>query len=205
MTFLSHQYTPMIEISPTAQTHFRRLLENQGGEALGIRLYAVNGGTPAGDAKLEFAESADLRGDEWSVECEGFTLFVDAASTTYFDGAEIDYLPSATGGSLNIRAPRIKGALPGEDASLVERVRYVLEADINPAVAAHGGRVALEQITADGVVVLRFGGGCHGCGMVDVTLKQGVEKTLLEKVPGVTAVRDATDHASGANPYYKSA
>ena len=118
MTFLSHQYTPMIEISPTAQTHFRRLLENQGGEALGIRLYAVNGGTPAGDAKLEFAESADLRGDEWSVECEGFTLFVDAASTVYFDGAEIDYLPSATGGSLNIRAPRIKGALPGEDASL---------------------------------------------------------------------------------------
>lgn len=195
---------PMIEISPTAQHHFRRLLENQGQDALGIRLTAVNAGTPAGDAKLEFAESADLRGDEWVVECEGFALYVDAASTAYFDGAEIDYLPSATGGSLNIRAPRIKGALPGENASLVERVRYVLEADINPAVAAHGGRVALEQITADGVVVLRFGGGCHGCGMVDVTLKQGVEKTLLEKVPGVTAVRDATDHTNGENPYYKS-
>src|SRR5690606_103911 len=155
-------------------------------------LHAVNGGTPAGDAKLEFAEASDLRGDEWAVEREGFTLYVDAASATYFDGAEIDYLPSATGGSLNIRAPRIKGALPGEDAWLVARERYELDAAITPGVAAHGGRVALEQITADGVVVLRFGGGCHGCGMVDVTLKQGVEKTLLEKVPGVTAVRDAT-------------
>lgn len=205
MNALPHPDMAMIEISTNAQNHFRRLLENQGGDALGIRLYAMNGGTPAGDAKLEFAEASDLRGDEWAVECEGFTLYVDAASTHYFDGAEIDYLPSATGGSLNIRAPRIKGTLPGEDASLVERVRYVLDADVNPAVAAHGGRVALEQVTADGVVVLRFGGGCHGCGMVDVTLKQGVEKTLLEKVPGVTAVRDATDHTSGENPYYKSA
>jgi Fe/S biogenesis protein NfuA len=51
------------------------------------------------------------------------------------------------------------------------------------------------------VVILRFGGGCHGCGMVDVTLKQGIERTLMEKVPGVTAVRDATDHDTGTAPY----
>ena len=56
-------------------------------------------------------------------------------------------------------------------------------------------------MTGDGVVVLRFGGGCHGCGMADVTLKQGIEKTLLGKVPGVTAVRDATDHDTGQAPY----
>ena len=61
--------------------------------------------------------------------------------------------------------------------------------------------MALQEVTADGVVVLRFGGGCHGCGMADVTLKQGIEKTLLEKVPGVTAVRDATDHDTGSAPY----
>ncbi len=195
----------MIDISTNAQNHFRRLLNQQGGDAVGIRLYAVNGGTPAGDAKLEFAEPSDLSGDEWAVDCDGFTLYVEAASTSFFDGAEIDYLPSATGGALNIRAPRIKGSLPGEDASLVERVLFVLDSEINPGVASHGGRVSLEQVTSDGVVVLRFGGGCHGCGMVDVTLKQGVEKTLLEKVPGVTAVRDVTDHATGENPYYSKA
>jgi Fe/S biogenesis protein NfuA len=59
----------------------------------------------------------------------------------------------------------------------------------------------VDSVTADGVVYLRFGGGCHGCGMADVTLKQGIEKTLLTRVPGVTAVRDATDHATGAAPY----
>ncbi|MCX7556575.1 NfuA family Fe-S biogenesis protein [Xanthomonadaceae bacterium JHOS43] len=192
----------MIEISTNAQHHFRRLLESQGDDAIGIRLRTVDGGTPAADARLEFCEPGDLAGDEWSIECDGFTLYVDAASVRWFDGAEIDYLPSPTGGQLNIRAPRIKGELPGEDASLVERVRYVLDAEISPQLASHGGRVSLEQITADGVVVLRFGGGCHGCGMVDVTLKQGIEKTLMAKVPGVTAVRDATDHASGETPYY---
>jgi Fe/S biogenesis protein NfuA len=63
--------------------------------------------------------------------------------------------------------------------------------------------VSIEQITAENAVVLRFGGGCHGCGMVDVTLREGVEVTLRQRVPEVTAVIDATDHDSGSNPYYK--
>src|SRR3546814_3595134 len=81
----------------------------------------------------------------------------------------------------------IKGEVPPESASLVERVRWLVEHEINPQLAQHRGNVALEEVTADGVVVLRFGGGCHGCGMVAVTLKQGIAKTLREKVPGVTA------------------
>ena len=89
------------------------------------------------------------------------------------------------------------------DASIIERVRYVLDAEVAPQLAAHGGRVTLEEIDADGVVVLRFGGGCHGCGMVEVTVREGIEKTLIARVPGVTAVRDATDHSGGDAPYIK--
>lgn len=195
----------MIELSSNAQAHFRRLLDSQGGDAVGIRLSALNAGTPAADARLEFCEQVDLLGDEWIIDCDGFSLYVEARSVPFFDGAEIDYIPNATGGQLNIRAPRIKGAMPGEDASLVERVRYVLDSEINPQVASHGGRISLVEVTAAGEVILRFGGGCHGCGMADVTLKQGVEKTLLAKVPGVTAVRDVTDHSTGEAPYFKSA
>ena len=77
----------------------------------------------------------------------------------------------------------------------------MVENEVNPQLAQHRGSVSVQEVTADGVVVLSFGGGCHGCGMADVTLKQGIEKTLLEKVPGVTAVRDATDHKTGAAPY----
>ena len=191
----------MIQITESAQGHFRRLLESQGGDALGIRLSALHAGTPKADVRLEFAERGDLDGSEWAVDCDGFTLFVDGASAAYFDGAEIDYRTHATGGELNIRAPKIKGQAPVEGASIAERVRWLLDNEINPQLASHKGNVRLEEVTADGVVYLRFGGGCHGCGMADVTLKQGIEKTLMAKVPGVTAVRDATDHSTGEAPY----
>lgn len=191
----------MIQISESAQTHFRRLIEREAIPGLGVRLSAVHPGTPRADVRLEFAEPGDLAGDEWAIDCDGFTLWLEAASVGHLDGAEIDYETRATGGQLQIRAPRIKGVAPGDGASLVERVRHVVEHEINPQLASHRGHVTLEEVTADGVVYLRFGGGCHGCGMADVTLKQGIEKTLIEKVPGVTAVRDATDHETGAAPY----
>lgn len=191
----------MIQISESAQRHFRRLIEREAIPGLGVRLAATNPGTARADVRLEFAEPDELNGDEWAIDCEGFTLWLDAGSVQFLDGAQIDYEARATGGQLQIRAPRIKGQAPSESASLVERVHWLVEHEINPQLAQHRGHVSLEQVTAEGVVVLRFGGGCHGCGMADVTLKQGIEKTLMEKVPGVTAVRDATDHATGTAPY----
>ena len=191
----------MIQISESAQAHFRKLIEREDLPGMGVRLAAIHAGLPYADVRLEFAEPRDLRGDEWAIDCEGFTLWLDADSAPFLDGAEIDYATQATGGQLQIRAPKIKGEAPAESASLVERVRWVVDQEINPQLAEHRGHVAVQEVTSDGVVVLRFGGGCHGCGMADVTLKQGIEKTLLEKVPGVTAVRDATDHDTGEAPY----
>ncbi|MCR6661573.1 MAG: NfuA family Fe-S biogenesis protein [Luteimonas sp.] len=191
----------MIQISDSAQSHFRKLIERESLPGLGVRLAAVHPGTSKADVRLEFAEPRDLQGDEWAIDCDGFTLWLDGDSTRFLDGAEIDYVTQSTGGQLQIRAPKIKGEAPEASASLVERVRWLIEFEINPQLAQHRGNVALQEITADGVVLLRFGGGCHGCGMADVTLKQGIEKTLIEKVPGVTAVRDATDHDTGSAPY----
>jgi len=191
----------MINLSDAAQGYFRRLLESQGGDVVGIRLSAVEPGTPRADARLEFCEPVDLRGDEWAIECQGFTLYVDSDSVPWLDAAEIDFAAHATGGQLSIRAPRIKGEAPAGNASLVERVRWMIESEINPQLASHKGRVALDSIDADGVVYLRFGGGCHGCGMADVTLKQGIEKQMMARFPEVTAVRDATDHSTGSAPY----
>ncbi len=193
----------MINISESAQRHFLKLIEREALPGLGVRLSAVHAGTPRADVRLEFAEPGDLQGDEWAVDCEGFTVWLDAASVKYLDGAQIDYETQATGGQLQIRAPKIKGEEPAESASLVERVHWIVEHEINPQLASHRGNVAVQEVTAQGVVVLRFGGGCHGCGMADVTLKQGIEKTLMTKVPGVTAVRDATDHETGDAPYIR--
>ena len=191
----------MINISDSAQAHFRKLVEREGVPGMGVRLAAVRAGTPQADVRLEFAAPDELWGDEWAVDCDGFTLWLDAGSVPFLEDAEIDYTMLATGGQLQIRAPRIKGVRPGEGASLVERVRWTSEHVVNPQLASHGGHGAVQEVTAEGVVVLNFGGGCHGCGMADVTLKQGIEKTLLDQVPGVTAVRDATDHATGPAPY----
>jgi Fe/S biogenesis protein NfuA len=192
---------PMINISESAQGYFKRLLQSQGDDAVGIRLSAVNPGTPRADARLEFCDHGDLLGDEWAIDCDGFTLYVDSPSASWLDAAEIDFANNPTGGQLTIRAPKIKGEAPTEGSSIVERVQWLLETEINPQLASHKGRVALDSVDADGVVYLRFGGGCHGCGMADVTLKQGIEKSMIAKIPGVTAVRDATDHSTGAAPY----
>ncbi len=195
----------MIDISQRAQQHFSKLLDQQGTEGLSIRLRVTAAGTPAANCELEFCEPADLAGGEWTIECAGFEFHVDGESARWLDNATIDFEPNATGGQLNIRAPMIKGEIPGAEAGLIERVRYVIESEINPKLASHGGRVSLLEIDADGVVLLQFGGGCHGCGMVDVTLKQGVEKTLRDRVPEISGVRDATDHAGGEKPYYGKA
>ena len=87
---------------------------------------------------------------------------------------------------------------------VASRIQQVLEAQINPAIASHGGFAELVAVE-DGTAYLRLGGGCQGCGMATVTLSQGIEQALLGTVPEITSVVDVTDHASGENPYYEQA
>ena len=138
----------MIDISERAQKHFARLLAQQGIENLGIRVRVTAAGTPAANCELEFCEPDDLVGNEQRMDCPGFTLHVDHDSAAWMEGSTIDFEPTTTGGQLNIRAPRIKGVVPGADAGLVARVRYVLDAEVNPKLAAHGGQVSLTDIVA---------------------------------------------------------
>ena len=80
-------------------------------------------------------------------------------------------------------------------------VAEVIESQVNPLVASHGGHVDLVGVD-DGKAMIAFGGGCQGCVMVDVTLKEGIEVMITEGVPGITAVVDMTDHDAGTNPFY---
>jgi len=89
-----------------------------------------------------------------------------------------------------------------ENSTVEEQINYILYNEVNPGLAAHGGNVTLREYTEDGFAVLEFGGGCQGCSAVDMTLKQGVEKTLMEKVPGLSGVRDQTDHSDKSQAYY---
>lgn len=93
---------------------------------------------------------------------------------------------------------------PLEDKDVKEKVQKILDEMINPAIASHGGFVDLLDVK-ENLVYLRLGGGCQGCGMVNVTLKQGIEATLKEEIPQIAGVIDQTDHAGGTNPYYQPA
>lgn len=192
----------MIEITPTAQSYFKQLLEQQEDAGAGLRISVVDPGTPRAGCDLQFCPAGEQRPDDACVEFSAFNLYVDAGSSDWLKEAVIDFEENATGGQLTIKAPNIKGSMPGADSPLAERVSWVLETEINPGLAGHGGMVSLVNITDDKEVVLQFGGGCHGCGMADVTLKDGIESTLKGHFPEITAVLDATDHSTGENPYY---
>ena len=191
----------MLTVTPDARDYFAKLLADQPAGTQ-LRLSVRNPGTPAADVQLNFCPAGEQHEGDEPVDCGVFTLFVSEEGRESLDGAMIDFERSETGGELSIRAPGLRGQQPDDDAPLHERVSWVLESRINPMVASHGGMVSLVEVTDDNDVLLRFGGGCHGCGMVDVTLKQGIETQLKELVPEIRSVRDATDHSTGENPYY---
>lgn len=192
-----------IKISDAARNYFERLIAQQATPGTGIAIRVTHAGTPAAECRLEFSEPADLDGSEIVVPCGTFSVHVERTSRKYLDGARIDVTTDRAGVELTIHAPALRGAAPGADASVEQRVRWVIDSEINPKLAAHHGRVGLVAFTTEGVAVLEFGGGCHGCGMADVTLKRGVEATLRERIPELRGVADATDHASGRTPYYR--
>ena len=194
----------MVEISETAQSYFDRLIQQQDDDGLGLRIAVQLAGTPNASCDLQFCPQGSDQPGDVKIEYSAFNLFVEEASILWLDDAEIDFEEDETGGQLTIRAPGIKGNEPGQDAEIESRIQWILDSDINPMLASHGGVVSLVQVTVAKEVILQFGGGCQGCGMADVTLKQGIEKTLMESLPEITAVRDVTDHQSGENPYYES-
>ena len=193
----------MIEITQSAQEYFGRLIAQQEMDDVGLHLTVLNPGTPVASCDLQFHVPGQSGEEEIEFNYDKFKLYVPAGSERWLEQAKIDFEKSDAGGQLTIKAPGIKGDKPDDSEGLEAKIAWVLQSEINPGLASHGGQVSLEMITPENEVVLRFGGGCHGCGMVNVTLQDGIEKTLKEYFPEIKAVIDATDHATGSNPYYK--
>lgn len=182
-----------------------------------LALWVEVSGT-SGDAysyDMYFQAAADAGPQDWSAERQGLALVVPAESVAKMRGATLDVNPDVNLGGMVIqnpnRPPLPAGASPamaGPPADLsgdvAQRVLQVLEQQINPGIAAHGGRADLVAVEDD-AAYLRLSGGCAGCGMAAVTLSQGIEVALRESVPEILQVIDVTDHAAGTNPYYEAA
>ena len=193
----------MIEISDSAQDYLQELLSKQDDAEVGIRVFVANPGSPQAETCIAYCRPGEVQEDDIAVQYEGFTAWFEARSEPYLLDAKVDYAADRMGGQLTIKAPNARLPQVGPDAPLEDRINYVLYNEINPGLAAHGGMVNLVEIVEETVAVLQFGGGCQGCAAVDMTLKNSVETTLLEQVPELTAIRDATDHSDTAQAYYR--
>ncbi|MBL4900013.1 MAG: Fe-S biogenesis protein NfuA [Colwellia sp.] len=192
----------MITISPTAQEHFVKLLSQQA-EGTHIRVFVVNPGTAKAECGVSYCPADAVEPDDITLPFEGFSAMVDADSKSFLEEAEIDFVTDQMGSQLTLKAPNAKLHKVADDAPLFERVHYFLQAEVNPQLAGHGGECTLVEITDDGYAVLQFGGGCNGCSQIDVTVKDGIEKQLIELMGNeIKGVKDATVHERGEHSYY---
>ena len=149
----------MIEITKNALDYFGKLIEQQDMDDIGLHLSVLKPGTPLASCDLQFHVPGQSGEKELEYNYDEFNLYIPASSLAWLDKASIDFEKSAAGGQLTIKAPGIKGDKPDDSADLAEKVAWVLESEINPGLASHGGMVSLELITEANEVVVRFGGG----------------------------------------------
>ena len=206
---------PVVTITPEAYKVVREAMENEpdpGALALWLEVRGVQAGSFVYDLYFQAASDAD-EGDVRHTH-EELEIIVPADSVERLRGARLEWSEEGEGGLVlvNPNAPTPEEAAPGVPPEVLEkgitgplalRVVAVLEQSVNPAIASHGGRADLVALNEDdGTAYLRLSGGCQGCAMSQMTLRQGIETALLEEVPELTKILDVTDHGSGENPFY---
>jgi Fe/S biogenesis protein NfuA len=173
-----------------------RAYRKEPGAGLRIAITGRDKGAFVYDMQL-VAPGAEHQGDLVIGDLDGVAIHVPIASAPYLDGITLD-------ADMPMGAIRIENPNPLWLDPVAERVQRLLDEEINPSVASHGGHIDLLDVAA-GVAFIHMGGGCQGCGMAEVTLGQGVRTAILDTFPEIHEVRDTTDHAQGSNPYYQAA
>ncbi len=186
-----------INVTDTARQKFVEFLEAEAEDGLAIRLCVAGRGPRGLNYQLDVVNEADEAGRHVVVDQGAFRMLVDPASAEQLDGVEIDFLQRGLESGFHFENPNSQWQSPTAQA-----VQAVIDNQINPGIAGHGGFVSLLDVKGSTAYV-SLGGGCHGCGMADVTLKQGIEVAIKSAVSEIEEVLDTTDHASGKNPYYQ--
>ena len=191
-----------VDVTESGQSYLAKLVANHD-EDVSVRMFVLNPGTPEAETCLSYCKPGEEQEDDEYVDFDSFRMYFEARSVKFLEDAKVDFSEDKMGGQLTIRAPNSRTPRVSEDSPVEDKVNYVIWNDINPGLASHGGQVSLREITEDVVAVLEFGGGCQGCSQLDITLRDGVEKTLMDKVSELTGVKDITDHTDASNAYYK--
>jgi Fe/S biogenesis protein NfuA len=188
----------MIEITKSAEKIIADLLQDESKSGMSLRMQIVGRGPGGFQYAVRFVPEDDqVAGDE-AVQFDNFKVLIDPETAPKIKDSTLDYQEDEFQRGFLIDNPN-----PVWEDSTAQAVQELLDTKINPGLASHGGFVALLDYKDD-TAFIGFGGGCQGCGLVDVTLKQGVEVTIREALPQVKKVVDTTDHTTGTNPFYKN-
>ena len=191
-----------VSISDSAIKYLENLLDSQD-EPTNIRIFVSDPGTMRAETCIVYSKVGEEEEDDILMEIDKISVFLENESLPFLEDCKVDYNPDKFGGQLTIRAPNAKIPSLKENSSIEDKINYYLYSEVNPSLASHGGEVSLVEVIDSSKAVLKFGGGCQGCGMVDLTLKNGVEKTLIDNIPEITEIIDSTDHTFKDNAFYK--
>ena len=193
----------IINITKSAEEYLANLIKDKNETDLSIRIFISDPGTPKAETCLAYCKPDEAMPDDMIINLNLISVNIEKRSIPFLKDCEVNFDNDTFGGQLTIKAPHARLPNISSDSPVEDRINYVIYNEINPMLESHGGEVSLVEFNKDDVAVLQFGGGCQGCGMVDVTLKDGIEKTLIEQIPEVKSVKDLTDHSIDDNAYYK--
>jgi len=194
--------TPQLHFTPKASEMLCAAVQSEEEADLAVRVEAAKVGVRRFRYRMDIVLPRDRKEDDLELKIGEVQVLVDPASAANLDGATIDFadLGGLSGSGFKFENPNEKASF--EDP-IAQRIHELIESDINPGVASHGGVIELIDYSG-GVARVNMGGGCQGCGMAAMTLRQGVETRIKELIPEVTEVIDVTNHGAGENPFYGS-
>lgn len=198
----------VLEIKPAAVEKISELIEAREADNLAVRV-AIRGMLPGGGFQTEFKfiDRSEAAETDIVQPTDRFDLVLDPDVAEKIRGSIVDFDETRYTAGFNIEYPDNGPYPPGVEARrdwddpVAQKVQQVVDEYINPGVAGHGGWVLLKDVRENKAVV-EMGGGCQGCGLSAVTLRQGIEQAIVQAVPEIEGIVDDTDHDLGENPYY---
>ena len=192
----------MLKVSEIAREKIKEAIKNYKKRVIGIRAVAQSRSPFQVVYGLAFVDEKNAQDKDNILEFDDIKVYIDPEQVEFFEGVTLDYEDGLAGSGFKfIDLPRVPKNYIG---TLAEKVVKVIDDEINPGIASHGGFVSLVDVKGNDVII-QMGGDCQGCGMANVTLKKGVEVALRRAIPEIDGIYDVTDHANGKNPYYKHA
>ena len=193
------EHGPDISMTEPAIERLQGLIADAGDPPVsGIRLQIARRTAEGFEHLLSMVDEGQEPEDDYELDFGGLAIYVDAENAEYLDGLAVHWQPKGEG----VNGFEFENPNPRWRDPLAERVQLLFDEQINPGIASHGGFVDLLGIEGK-IAYIRLGGGCQGCGLADVTLRQGIEVAIKESVPEIEEIVDGTDHAAGSDPYYQ--